>query len=98
MQELVTPARKIVRKAGDCGGVPLLEGTRVRVSDIVVQHEHFGRSPEEITEQFPSLSVADIYGALTYYYEHPEEIRREIAERERFRKEVKRSGNGSNSM
>ena len=90
MAELVTEARKIVRKKEVCGGVPLLDGTRIRVSDVTVQHEYFGLSPEEITSEFPALSLADVYAALTYYHEHPREIREEIKAREKFFEEVKR--------
>lgn len=99
MPQLEIQARKIVRTEGVCGGVPILEGTRIRVSDIVIQHEHFKHSPEEITADFPALSIADIYAALTYYYEHPREIRDEIKAREELSAEIKRKQvNGSNSV
>mgnify|MGYP001612561287 CR=1 FL=1 len=87
MPELEIQARKIVRKEGTCGGVPILEGTRVRVSDVVVHYDFKGKSPEKVAEEF-SLSVADVFSALTYYFEHPGEIREEIRVREDFFKQI----------
>lgn len=82
MAQPVVEARKVVKDADVCGGDPTLEGTRIRVSDIVVAFEHRGWSPEEIVREFPSLHIQDIHAALTYYYERPHEIREEIRNRE----------------
>ncbi len=82
MQETIL-ARDIVENKSVCGGVPVLEGTRIRVSDIVIEYEHKGLSPEEIATEFPTLSVADVFSALKYYYEHPQKIREEIEKREK---------------
>ncbi len=98
MQELITSARKIVRKAGICEGVPLLEGTRIRVSDIALFYDFRGLTPEEIVNEYPSLTIADIFSALTYYAENREEIRREIKNREEFFRKLKREQNGNNPM
>lgn len=53
---------------------------RVRVADLVM--DHFGRawSSEEIARQYPHLSLAEIHSALAYYFDHQEEIDREIQE------------------
>ncbi|HXQ23209.1 MAG TPA: DUF433 domain-containing protein [Candidatus Acidoferrales bacterium] len=65
---------------GVCGGKPRIAGSRIRVQDIVAWHERLGQSPESIVEQFPQLSLADIHAALTYYFDHREEIERQTAE------------------
>ena len=83
MVQLTVQARKIVKKSEICGGVPTLEGTRVRVSDIAIEYDFQGKNAEEIAEEF-SLTLADVFSALTYYYEHPDEIRKEIEERKAF--------------
>lgn len=69
---------QITRTPGVCGGKPCIAGHRVRVSDIVIWHEHEGLSADAIVSQLPGLSLADVYTALAYYYEHLEEIRTEI--------------------
>lgn len=82
MTEDVKEARNIVRDDAICGGAPILEGTRIRVSDVVAQVEYQEKTPEELVSSFPALSVSDVYAALTYYYERPTQIRKEIRERE----------------
>ncbi len=88
MTQVTLQARRIMKQEGICGGVPLLEGTRVRISDIAVEYDFRGLRPEEIAEEF-SISVADVFAALTYYYEHLEEIRKEIEERKTFFERLK---------
>ena len=84
MAEGVKEARTIVQDDKICGGDPILEGTRIRVSDVVTQVEYRKKTPEEVVSSFPALSVADVYAALTYYHERPSQIRKEIRGREAF--------------
>lgn len=74
---------RITKIARVCGGRTCIAGHRVRVLDVVIWHEHKGLSADEIVSQLPSLSLADVYAALAYYYDHREEIQEEIrAERD----------------
>ena len=82
MPDKVQKARQIVQDDAICGGDPTLDGTRIRVSDVVVQAEYQDKTPEEIVSSFPALSVQDVYAALTYYHERPTQIRQEIRSRE----------------
>jgi uncharacterized protein (DUF433 family) len=68
----------IESRTGVCGGKPCIAGTRVRVQDIYVWHELQGRTPEEIVSDFPQLTLADVHAALAYYFDHREEIQREM--------------------
>ena len=67
-----------------------IAGTRIRVQDIVAWFE-LGRSPDEIASAYPHITLADVHAALAYYYDHREEIHRQIAGddefAERFRSE-----------
>jgi uncharacterized protein (DUF433 family) len=63
-----------------CGGKPRIAGSRIRVQDIVAWHERQGQSPDDIVEQFPQLSLADVHAALTYYFDHRDHVDRQIAE------------------
>jgi uncharacterized protein (DUF433 family) len=56
---------------------------------IVVLHEQQGQSSDEIVSAYPQLSLAKVYAALAYYYDHREDIRRDMAEDEAFVKEFK---------
>ena len=63
-----------------CSGAPCVDGTRVRVMDVVRLHVR-GLTPEQIVEQFDTLhGVGDVYAALLYYEDHREEIDRDFAE------------------
>ena len=44
---------------------------------------------EQIAEDY-NLNLADVYAALTYYYDHKEEIDRSMLEDEKFVEEMKR--------
>jgi uncharacterized protein (DUF433 family) len=43
----------ITRTPGICGGRPRIDGHRIRVQDIAVEHERRVLSPEEICHQHP---------------------------------------------
>jgi uncharacterized protein (DUF433 family) len=54
----------------DGRGVAWIGGTKVKVTEVVLDKIAYGWSPEEIHFQHPHLSLAQIHGALTYYYEN----------------------------
>ncbi len=54
----------------DDRGIAWIAGTKVKVTEVVLDKIAYGSSPEEIHFQHPNLSLAQIHGALTYYYEH----------------------------
>ena len=58
-----------------CGGKACIEGTRIRVMDVVAAAEHLALSPDEICDQYPDLTLAQVHSALAYYYDHRDEIR-----------------------
>src|SRR5262245_30515748 len=68
----------IVSTPGTCGGKPRSDGTRMRVWDVDVWHNLQRRSPAEIVADFPQLSLADVYAALTYYHDFRAEIESEM--------------------
>ncbi len=61
------------------GGKPRVAGHRITVQDIVIWHERLGRSADEIATEY-DLSLADVYAALAYYFDHREQIDRLIEE------------------
>ena len=69
----------ITKTPGVCGGKARLDGHRVRVQDIVMDYEWNGLSPDEICQQYPSITLAQVHAALSYYYDHRDEIQADIA-------------------
>lgn len=55
------------------GRKPRIAGHRITVQHIVIWHERIGLSADEIASNH-GLSLAEIYAALTYYYDHRQEI------------------------
>jgi uncharacterized protein (DUF433 family) len=70
---------------------PHVAGRRVSVVQLHAQVDGAGRHPTDVAAQL-DLDVGDVYAALAYYYEHPDEMA-EIREtrdtrQERLRKEI----------
>ena len=72
----------IVKNSDVCGGRACINGHRIRVMDIVVWHELRNYSVDEIVSMFPGITPGDVHAALTYFFDHPQEIRADIAEDE----------------
>ncbi|MFQ6071575.1 MAG: DUF433 domain-containing protein [Methanosarcinales archaeon] len=67
----------IVKVEGVCGGSPIIKGTRTPVKSIVCYYK-IGETADEIVENLPFLNHAQVYDALSYYYDHMDEIDKEI--------------------
>jgi uncharacterized protein (DUF433 family) len=55
--------------------------TRVLL-DLVIYAFRLGSTPENITEQYPSLSLDDVYLAVGYYLRHRDEVDTYLREQE----------------
>ena len=72
------PYIAIVERYG--GPQPVIKGTRITVSDIV-GYLRLGETPESLVSNIlPQLTLAQVYDALSYYYDHPEEIEQILQE------------------
>ena len=69
----------IVVRKGYCGGSPVIAGTKFPVRSVVSYVLRQGMTPEELAAEFPHLTLAQIHDALSYYYDHQEEIDRDLA-------------------
>jgi uncharacterized protein (DUF433 family) len=59
------------------GGRPVIAGTGTTVQTIV-GHYKLRLSPEEIADELPALTLAQVYAALAYYHLHADEIEADI--------------------
>jgi uncharacterized protein (DUF433 family) len=71
--------RHIETTPGMVGGKPRIAGRRISVQDVVIWHERLGRSVAEICAEY-DLTLADVYAALAYYFDHRDEIDQSIDE------------------
>ena len=59
------------------GGRPCIAGTGLRVTDLVIAHLFHGRLPSELATDY-EISLAQVYAALAFYYQHKEELDEDI--------------------
>jgi uncharacterized protein (DUF433 family) len=52
---------------------------RVRIAQIAMDYLEHGWSVEEMCRQHPYLSLSEAHAAMAYYFDHQDEIDREIA-------------------
>jgi len=75
-----------------CGGKACIEGTRIRVIDIIERYKILKESPEDIAEGF-AIDIDAVFAAISYYYKHTAEIKESIDNDRKFvekmRKELK---------
>ncbi len=63
-----------------CGGKACIDGTRIRVMDIVAL-EREGYVPGKMLNVFAvPLALGQVHAALAYYYDHTEEIEASFTE------------------
>jgi uncharacterized protein (DUF433 family) len=75
----LSPAHPHIELAATRSGLKaMIKGSRVAVSTIV-GYVRIGESPESIAQSvLPHLTLAQIHDALSYYYEHQDEIDTEL--------------------
>jgi uncharacterized protein (DUF433 family) len=63
----------VTRDDSILSGEPIIKGTRTPVRAIV-ETWRLGVAPEEITAHLPHLTLAQVFDALSYFADHPDEI------------------------
>jgi uncharacterized protein (DUF433 family) len=81
--------RHIEITPGIAGGKPRIAGHRITVHDIAVWHERVGMSADEIAVEY-NLTLSDVYAALAYYFDHRDDVDRQIAEDDLFAETLRR--------
>ena len=55
-------------------GTARIGQTRYKVLHLAAEHFHYGWSAEELLRQHPDLRPEEVYAALTYFYDHHDEL------------------------
>ena len=58
----------------DPDGTARIERSRYKVLRLAGEHYHYGWSTEEMLRQHPDLRPEQVYAALTYFYDHYDEL------------------------
>lgn len=71
----------VVEHIEERNGGLYITGKRVSL-DSIVSGFRSGQSPESIRQEFPSLTLADVYGAISYFLDHPVEVEAYLAKQQ----------------
>ena len=63
-------------------GVAYVSGTTLKVADVALAFERWGMTAREVQENYPRLTLAQVHAALSYYYDHKNEVDAQIAREE----------------
>ena len=63
----------IVHSPDVLDGKPRIAGRGIKVANIVAWHQERGMSVADIADEY-DLTMADVYAALAYYYDHQAEM------------------------
>lgn len=66
----------------DDAGVPWIEGTTLKVVELVLSRQAAGDTPEALQRQHPTVTLGQIYSALAYYEDHKAALDADIAQRQ----------------
>src|SRR5215470_20126 len=76
-------------------GALRIAGTRVSLSSVVAHFQEH-QTPDQIVESFPTVTLAQAYGAIAYYLENEQLIKDYLAEIEReFKRRVRPLSEGN---
>jgi uncharacterized protein (DUF433 family) len=82
--ETAVAYRYITRK--ETSGEPIIKGTNTSVRSIV-EKWRIGYTPEDIVRGLPHLTLAQVFEAMSFYYDHQAEVD-EFIERNRIPEEL----------
>jgi uncharacterized protein (DUF433 family) len=85
-----TPIIESVPLVSGADGVMRVGGTRVTLDTILAAFSK-GATAEEIAQQYPSVSLADVYQVIAYFLRHTSEVETYLARRRKESQEVRRA-------
>ena len=80
LSEQATEHPYITRVPGILSGRPIIRGSRIPVWQVAEAIIHRGETVENYVADHPHLTPAKIHDAMSYYFDHRDEIEKEIAE------------------
>lgn len=75
--------------------VPVIEGTTLKVVELVMAQRAHGWTPEEIQINHRNVSMSQIYAALAYYWDHHSTLDADIQRRENYVKQLEQENQDS---
>lgn len=57
-----------------------LKGSRIGIETILYEYIYRARTPEEIAQMFPSLTIEQVYATILYYHHEKEKVSQYITD------------------
>jgi len=64
--------------------VPIIAGTTMKVVELITSVKAYGWTPEQLHENYPHISMSQIYSALAYYWDRKQELDTDMERRYQF--------------
>jgi uncharacterized protein (DUF433 family) len=77
------------------GDVPFIEGTSMKVVELITSVQAYGWSPEELHFQYPHISMSKIYFTLAYYWDNKEKIDADLKQRFEYAEQLRQAAGES---
>ena len=95
----MTIATETLHICRDENGVPVIDGTGVKVVEVVLTKQANDLSAEEVQNFLPHLSLAQIYASLSFFYDHQDELAEDLEQRRQFaQQQAEHSGQPSRAQ
>lgn len=75
--------------------VPIIAGTTMKVVELITSVKAYGWTPEQLHENYPHVSMSQIYSALAYYWDRQAELDRDMERRYQFAEKLRREAGES---
>jgi len=79
----------------DDRNIPIIEGTSMKIVELLTSVKAYGWTPEELLQSYPHLTLSKIYSALAYYLDNQQEIDADIERREKYVKQLEQEAGES---
>ena len=76
-------------------GVPYIQGTTMKVLELATENVEYKWDSEQLQIQHPYLTLGQVHCALAYYYDHKDEVDRDIERRRQFVEEMRKKAGPS---
>ena len=72
----------------DDKGAPYIQGTTMKIVEIVSENIGWGWGADELQKQHPYLTLGQVHSALSYYHDHKDEVEVDIERRMKLADEI----------
>ncbi len=79
----------------DDRNIPIIEGTSMKIVELLTSVKAYGWTPEELLQSYPHLTLSKIYSALAYYLDNQQEIDADIERREEYVRQLEQEAGES---